>query len=412
MRILVVTPLYERAWQQGGGVVTCLATLCRALAGRHSVTVYATNASGLDHFLDVPAGEPIDQGGVRSFYFHSTFGPKRPFDSRQLSRYLRKTVTDYDIVYIVALWQWIGVSAARICLSAGVPFVIGTHGGFSRRLRTKSYPAKWLFRRVLLRTPLKRAAAVHLTCWAEKAHAGTWLNGLNCITVPNSVDPARYYRLPSAVSQFRRKYGIPEGRPVVLSVGRPDWKKHIETLIDALRERTEWFLVFVGDDKSGKAPEWKEYADRAGVADRVIWPGFLLGDELLAAFSAGDLFALMSENENFGMVVVEAMLCGLPVLISKEVGVREYLRDQAFAFTADLSGGAVADTLAAVQRRLPELQRRREEIREYAIRQFAPDRVAGLFCDELRKLQRDRSGGGTPAMERGTGVQDQTTVGE
>lgn len=153
-----------------------------------------------------------------------------------------------------------------------------------------------------------------------------------------------------------------------------------------MKERTEWSLVFVGDDDSGMAPAWREYAEKIGVADRVIWTGFLRGDELLAVLSASDLFALVSENENFGMVVVEAMLCGLPVLISREVGVHEYIRDQPFVTTSDISEAAVTRALSMIEPLLAALHADHERIRQCAIDLFAPARVAASFVDELRKL--------------------------
>jgi glycosyltransferase involved in cell wall biosynthesis len=267
--------------------------------------------------------------------------------------------------------------------------VVATKGGFSRHLRKKSYLKKQLFRTLFLRKALSKASAIHLSGLAEKVSAGSWLDGEPVFYLPNPVDPKKYYPLPTAGVDFRHKFGIPRSSPVVISVGRPVWKKHVELLIGALKKEQDWFLIFVGDGRSGKAPQWKEHAERIGVASRVVWPGFLCGDELLAAFSASNLFALVSENENFGMVVVEAMMCGLPVLISKEVGVQEYIRDQPFVFTGDLSVEAVAEKLGTIERQLDDLQRRREEIRQCAIGQFAPERVAPSFACELRKLLPD-----------------------
>ena len=128
MRILFVLPAYEPAWPLGA-VVRCTSTLCRGLAAAgHAVTVYTTNASGTSRPLSFHPGQLVDQGGVSTFYFSPTFGCQSVFDSRALVRHLRQTVKTYDLVYISAVWQWIGVEAASTCVAAGVPMVTGLHG--------------------------------------------------------------------------------------------------------------------------------------------------------------------------------------------------------------------------------------------------------------------------------------------
>ena len=118
-------------------------------------------------------------------------------------------------------------------------------------------------------------------------------------------------------------------------------KKRVDLLIGALEKMKHWYLIFAGEYSCGKGPEWRRYAEKLGVADRIIWTGFLTGQELIEALSASDLFALISENENFGMVVVEAMMCGLPVMISKDVGVWEDIKNEPFTILAERSVDSV-----------------------------------------------------------------------
>jgi len=65
----------------------------------------------------------------------------------------------------------------------------------------------------------------------------------------------------------------------------------------------------------------KEQAATLGVADRITWPGMLQGDDKWGAFHAAEVFCLPSHQENFGIVVAEAMACGKPVLISNKVNI-------------------------------------------------------------------------------------------
>ncbi len=386
MRLLIVTPTYEPAWKFGG-VVASNSTLAREIVKLGiPATVYTTNTSGEREPLDVPLGLPVSRGGVEVFYFRSAFGPQGNFYSHGLSRRLWDTVRSFDLVYVVALWQWIGIDAARACHKLGVPMVVAIKGGFSARLRKKSYLKKELFRILFLQRALHSAAALHLTNEGEREDAGTWLDGLPRFYCPNAVDPERYYAHAEQGRGFRLVWNIPPDAPVMISVGRPDWMKGIDLLIQALVEAKRWYLVFAGDHTSGRAAEWKRLAQQLGVADRVVWTGFLSGDGLLAALSAADLFALVSENENFGMAVVEAMMCGLPVMISRGVGVWHDIQDQWFTTTVDRRVDCIVAGMSTFEQKRLGSSVDGGSIRRFAIDRYSPPTVARRFITEVRRF--------------------------
>jgi glycosyltransferase involved in cell wall biosynthesis len=386
MRLLIVTPTYEPAWKHGG-VIVSNSTLARELVKLGvRTTVYTTNTSGEREPLKVPLAQPVSRGGVEVFYFPSTFGPQGNFYSTGLSRKLWETVQDFDLVYVVALWQWIGIDAARACRRGGVPMVVATKGGFAACLRRKSYLKKKLFHTLFLKRALRSAAALHLTNAGERADAGTWLEGLPFFYCPNAVDPERYGARPVQGQAFRLAWNIPPQAPVMVSVGRPDWKKGVDLLIRALAGAPRWYLVFAGDPESGQAGQWRRLAQRLGVADRMIWPGFLSGPDLQAALSAADLFALVSANENFGMAVVEAMLCGLPVMISRAVGVWHDIKEQRFTLAVDRQVESIVAALSRFERQRQEAAVDGGAIRRFAIDRYAPPVIARRFLAEVGRF--------------------------
>ncbi len=386
MRLLIVTPTYEPAWKFGG-VIASNSTLARELVKLGvQTTVYTTNTSGEREPLDVPLAQPVGRGGVEVFYFPSTFGPQGNFYSAGLSRKLWETVHNFDLVYVVALWQWIGIDAARACRRRGIPLVVATKGGFATCLRRKSYLKKKLFHLLFLKRALHSATALHLTNAGERADAGTWLEGLPFFYCPNAVDPERYGTRPAQGRAFRLAWNIPPQAPVVVSVGRPDWKKGIDLLIRALAGAQHWHLVFAGDPESGQARQWRRLAQELGVAERVVWPGFLSGPNLLAALSAADLFALVSANENFGMAVVEAMLCGLPVMVSRAVGVWHDIKDQRFTLAVERQVDSIVAALSRFEQERMASAIDGVSIRRFAIDQYAPPVVARRFLTEVGRF--------------------------
>jgi glycosyltransferase involved in cell wall biosynthesis len=295
-------------------------------------------------------------------------------------------VQNFDLVYVVALWHWIGIDAARACRRKNVPMVVAIKGAFAACLWKKSYLKKRLFHALFLKRALQSATALHLTNAGERAEAGTRLDGLPFFYCPDAVDPERYSACPAQGRAFRLAWNIPPQAPVVVSVGRPDWKKGVDLLIRALAAAPRWYLVFAGDPESGQAGQWRRLAQRLGVADRVVWPGFLSGPDLLAALSAADLFALVSANENFGMVVAEAMLCGLPVMVSRAVGVWHDIKDQRFTIAVDRQVNSIVAALSRFEQERPGSAIDGASIRRFAIDKYAPPVVARRFLREAGRF--------------------------
>ncbi|MEO6243804.1 MAG: glycosyltransferase family 4 protein [Opitutaceae bacterium] len=114
----------------------------------------------------------------------------------------------------------------------------------------------------------------------------------------------------------------PSGQPVVLVVGRmqlrEDYKGHRELIAawpEVLARHPGARLEIVG--QGGLVPQLRQLAGECGVAHRVDFLGFVPEEQLAARYRAATIFALPSRGEGFGLVYVEAMRHGLPVLASE-----------------------------------------------------------------------------------------------
>jgi len=383
MNLLVVLPAYEPAWAFGG-VVRCMSTLCRALTALgHRVTVYTIDTDGLGAPVPVPGEAPLDLGGVHTYYFPATLGAGCVWDSRALVRTLSQTVTQFQVVYLAAIWQWLGPAVAACCRRHRVPLVAGVHGSLDRILLRRSRWRKRLFWHTFLHRALRRAAALHLTTAHERRETQALLSGFPSFVVPNPVDDDYFRPLEGGRNEFRQRHRLPAAAPVVVSVGRPDPKKRGDLLIRGLASHPDLYLLMVGPTQGEVCRNWQNLAGELNVADRIVWTGFLQGDELVRAYAAADLFALISEDENFGNVVVEAMACGLPVLVTRRVGVWDEIKAAAV-------GLAVAPHGAEVDRALGEFLQNRplwaawgKNGRGLARERYAPHRVATVMAQAL-----------------------------
>ena len=142
--------------------------------------------------------------------------------------------------------------------------------------------------------------------------------------VPNGVD-VRDFALPDdEVAAFRRDLA-PADTNVVLFAGRLEYEKGVQTVLDALhglRERvgpTEFLIAGVGT----YSEELRRKVDELDLAEHVRFTGFLEDHELRLHYAAADVAVAPSIYEPFGLVAVEAMACGTPVVVGDTGGLRE-----------------------------------------------------------------------------------------
>ncbi len=145
--------------------------------------------------------------------------------------------------------------------------------------------------------------------------------------VPSGVDTRRFADGHGA--GLRHELGIPPDAYVVGHVGRLAKEKNLPFLTEAvarmLEQLPEAHCLVVGDGDAREVME--EVAERHGVTSRLHFTGRLQGQALIDAYHAMDVFGFASHSETQGMVVVEAMAAGLPVVAVAAPGVREVLKD-------------------------------------------------------------------------------------
>ncbi|MBW4538625.1 MAG: glycosyltransferase family 4 protein [Myxacorys chilensis ATA2-1-KO14] len=121
----------------------------------------------------------------------------------------------------------------------------------------------------------------------------------------------------------------PIARPFFLSINRFIPKKNLSNLISAYAAYSQqagsqaWDLVLCGDGQL--RPQLEQQIAELGLSDRIHLPGFLQQDELLPYFAHAGCFVHASTQEQWGLVVNEAMAAGLPVLVSNRCGCFEDL---------------------------------------------------------------------------------------
>jgi glycosyltransferase involved in cell wall biosynthesis len=330
MKLLHVVASYLPATRYGGTIVS-VHGLCRALAKRgHDVHVYTTSVDGPND-SPVPHGEPVDLDGVKVWYFRSR-SFRRIYYTTALRHQLRQSVSAFDVVHTHAIYLWPLWAAAREARRAGVPYVVSTRGMLEKDLvERKSALWKAALIGFVEKPTLEGAAAVHVTSRREAAEAEAFgFNFRRVSEIPNGVD----FDAAGAGASHSVAPIIAAG-PYVLFLGRINWKKGLDRLIEAMAHAPGVRAIIAGNDEEGYQPALESIARRLGIGDRVIFTGPVHGGDKTALLEGARALVLPSYSENFGNVVLEAMAAGRPVIVSSEVGLAELVNSTTSGVVTD-----------------------------------------------------------------------------
>jgi glycosyltransferase involved in cell wall biosynthesis len=260
----------------------------------------------------------------------------------------------FDGVVVNGLWQYCGFAAWR-ALSGNTPYVVFTHGmldPYFKHAFPLKHIKKWLYWVPAEYWVLHDAYRVLFTSRAEKrlAEQSFWLHRWNAYVVPYGASGPTGDREVLKRAFFAKCPGVKDKR-YLLFLGRIHRKKGCDMLIDAFAkvaaDDPELDLVMAGPDQQQWSVKLQKTAERAGVADRIHWPGMVTGEAKWGAFYAAEAFILPSHQENFGIAVAEALACGLPVLLADKVNIAEDI-------AGDGAGLMELDTPAGTLRLLQE----------------------------------------------------------
>jgi len=323
LRLLHVLPSLD---PREGGPVQWVKALNRELARRgHTSSVATFDAPDAPHLAGLPfATHPLGPAAGRY-----------RFASGAVAR-LRALSADHDALIVDGLWQFPGVATMNALRDGPTPYFVFPHGMLDPWFKT-TYPLKHL--KKLLYWPafeqrvLRRAAAVIFTNAVEARLARSSFPGsvwtpevvrFGIEDVPGNGDALR--------RGFLAKHPHLAGRRLLTYLGRIHEKKGYDLLVEAFAQvkdaDPDLHLVFIGPSDAKNAARLSQLVDRFDLGRRSSRIEFVSGDEKWGALYASEAFCLPSHQENFGIAIVEALACGVPVLISDKINIHEEIAAQ------------------------------------------------------------------------------------
>jgi glycosyltransferase involved in cell wall biosynthesis len=307
MRILHVTPAFFPATYWGGPMYS-LHGLCNALAQLPGVELRVlttdTAGPGLHQRLNFtyPARYPA---GYNVWFTRRRLGASF---APQMYAALPSFVRWADVVHLTAVYSSPTLPTLALCRAMSKPLVWSPRGSLQRWSGSRNRLPKRVLEIVARRLVDPARASLHCTS-IEEADASRSRMNLKAFVVPNGIEMVASRPRPPRV----------RAEPLrVLYVGRIHPIKGLDHLIQAvaLAPQGVMELTIAGGGDPKLLSRLRNIGQNVGLSDRIRFPGHVEGEAKEKLFDSHDVLVLPSHRENFGMVIVEALSRGMPVVAS------------------------------------------------------------------------------------------------
>jgi glycosyltransferase involved in cell wall biosynthesis len=369
---------------EDGGPSVAVERMANGLAALGvSVTILTTSSEGRNETVKLAFANSIQVVVVRRNL--------QPYKvSWPAVAWLRSEISNFDVVHIHAVFSFLSVVAGTMARNRGVPYIVRPLGVLNRwGMSSGRAVAKRVSYAVIESKVLRSASFIHYTSEREASETrelDAELGHVPSFILPVPVETGTEETSPAV---FFDRFPELRERKLLLFLSRFGPQKGAELVIEAFAQLdagfSQWNLVMAGGGEAAYEKRLKQMAEDLGLRGRIAWVGYLAGPEKWSAYVAADAYILPSYSESFGIAAAEALVAGMPALLSSRIP---------FAAEAASQGGArlVELTVDAVRKGLEELlpDSTARQSMGAAARRFARDRFTanGITAELLGLYQR------------------------
>ncbi len=397
-------PLATLGGKDTGGMNVYVRDLTREL-GRLGIHVDVFTRSQDEHVPHV-----LHDLGYGNRVVHVPAGPEQPLPKKQLAEYIPQFVDGikafaaekglrYDIIHSHYWMSGLAAEMLSEAWQAPIVHMFHTLGEMKNRIARSESEKEGAYRLDGERQVLKRADKIIAATLAELAQL-QWLykaEPRKITIVPPGVDTCHFYPIPA--DEAREYIGIPKDDRLILFVGRIEPLKGVDTLIRAVSclpvqelEKPAYLAIIGGDPNASPEEMTAEMTRLQSLCDDlcmkhlVVFLGKRGQDTLPYYYSAAEVLVMPSHYESFGMVALEAMACGTPVVASQVGGLAFLVQDGLTGFhVPDGDHEALCEKLAQILGDHDLRRQMGENAHRYAC-EYAWETIAGRIVSVYQGL--------------------------
>jgi len=269
--------------------------------------------------------------------------------SRSQVRRLASELADSDLVHLHGCWDPVSAQLAARLRKLRHPYIVTPHGMLDDWCMSQKSMKKRVFMILVGARYLAGAERLLYCAQGELEQSQRWTGGRPGVVIPAAMDLQPFAQLPGPEEACRTIAGASGEGPVVLFLSRVDPKKGLEVLIDAMAElqrrgRTVP-LIIAGPGNKRYVDVLRQRAQDAGLASSTHFVGMVKGRAKVSLMQRASVFALSTKQENFGLVLTEALAARTPVITTKGVDIWPEIEAHHAGLICDRTPGSFADAI-------------------------------------------------------------------
>ena len=313
MKILQIIPFLSPKF---GGTISVLDQLTKEFVkNNHSVTILTSDLE-----LDKKLVKKFEESGITIIPIHVVLNIGLFIYTPSVKKWVVENLKSFDIIHMHTFRSYQNNIVSKYAKQYRIPYIVQAHGSvlpfFEKQNLKKMYDYVWGDKMLHFAS---KVIALTNTESEQYQKMGVPRNKIEII--PNGLDLSQFLDIPQK-GKFKSKYQIPEKEKVILFLGRIHRIKGIDLLISAypeiLKEFPDAQLVIVGPDDNYLSII-QEHIAQLKINKKPLFTGALYGLEKLEAYVDADVYVLPSLYETFPMTLLEAMVCGTPVIITNNI---------------------------------------------------------------------------------------------
>lgn len=365
-----------------GGPSQAVLEMVRALRHLNIDAEIATTNDNGDGVLDIPLHQKIEYQEIPSYFFAN-------FSAKTLPRYaipyrfipwLLNHGKEYDLLHIHGIFSCLSSLTMAMGRIKKIPYIVRPLGQLCTWSMEQGARKKQLYLNLVERNNINHSQAIHLTSEQEQKELSLLNFKTKNFILPHGLS------LPPLINNARQKlrchFNLPEDEIIIIFMSRLHEKKGLEYLIPALSalKSQKFTLIIAG---SG-TPEYEQKIDKLlvdyEIKNRTICPGFVNGDLKNLLLQGSDLFTLTSHSENFGIVVLEALAVGLPVILTPGVALSSIIQDYDLGYVPELNIDSITQSFKDFFEHYQDRKNLKQRARNLIIEQYSWDSIANQLA--------------------------------